>query len=173
MDHLAGVDCAEWVGRDQITACYTGGSDDTCYTRSTTCRDNDILSSLSGDYDVNQTRTSPTRRTSSPTPRHAHGAESTWQETNDNVYSNLADTSDWMRNSRLDLEYLIDSGVWTIVFDGDADYILNFEGVETMVATPPTTFSSEFNSTTWNFNGSGMTRTRPSATSQKDEGWEW
>lgn len=48
------------------------------------------------------------------------GAESDWSETNYDVYQNFADTGDWMRNSRPDLETVIDSGVRTIVFDGDA-----------------------------------------------------
>ena len=48
------------------------------------------------------------------------GAEASWQETNYDVYTNFGDTGDWMRNSRPDLEYVINSGVRTIVFDGDA-----------------------------------------------------
>lgn len=48
------------------------------------------------------------------------GAESQWQETNDDVYSNFADTGDWMRNSRPNLETVIDAGVRTIIYDGDA-----------------------------------------------------
>ena len=39
------------------------------------------------------------------------GAESTWQMTNTDVYSNFAATGDWMRNSRLDLEKVINAGV--------------------------------------------------------------
>lgn len=39
------------------------------------------------------------------------GAESNWQMTNNAVYSNFAATGDWMRNSRLDLEKVINAGV--------------------------------------------------------------
>ena len=39
------------------------------------------------------------------------GAESTWQQTNLNVYNNFAQTGDWMTNSRLDLQTVIDAGV--------------------------------------------------------------
>ena len=39
------------------------------------------------------------------------GSESTWQETNDDVYDNFADTGDWMLNSAPDLETVIDAGV--------------------------------------------------------------
>ncbi|KAH9915914.1 serine carboxypeptidase [Fomitopsis serialis] len=149
--------------KDQITACYNGGSDDTCSTAQYNCN-NDILSPLSGDYDVyyilaedpDAYPPDPTDFLNNATFQSQIGAEATWQETNTNVYSNFADTGDWMRNSRPDLEYVIDSGVRTIVFDGDADYILNFKGVEAMVAALQTDFSSEFNQlefTNWTVNG--------------------
>ncbi|KAG6861354.1 hypothetical protein C0995_001087 [Termitomyces sp. Mi166 len=60
------------------------------------------------------------------------GAETKWTETNTDVYSSFASTGDWMRNSRPALESVIDAGVRTIIFDGDADYILNYVGVEAM-----------------------------------------
>lgn len=53
--------------------------------------------------------------------------------TNTDVYSNFAATGDWMRTSKPDLENVINSGVRTLIFDGDADYILNFNGVEALV----------------------------------------
>ena len=61
------------------------------------------------------------------------GAQTTWQESNVNVYNNFATTGDWMRTSKPDLENVINSGVRTLIFDGDADYIVNFVGVEAMV----------------------------------------
>lgn len=61
------------------------------------------------------------------------GAEKTWEQTNTNVYSNFAATGDWMRSSVPDLEKVIDSGVRTLVYCGDADYILNYPGIEDMV----------------------------------------
>jgi len=44
------------------------------------------------------------------------GAESDWQETNDEVYNNFANTGDWMTNSRPDLETVINAGVraWSL-----------------------------------------------------------
>ena len=50
----------------------------------------------------------------------AVGAESAWAETSDAVYSNFARTGDWMTNSRPHLEAVIDAGVRTVVYDGDA-----------------------------------------------------
>ncbi|KAF7797109.1 hypothetical protein EIP86_008301 [Pleurotus ostreatoroseus] len=49
-----------------------------------------------------------------------------------------------MTNSRPHLETVIDAGVRTIVYDGDADYILNFNGVENMVNNLQTQFTTEF-----------------------------
>ncbi|KAG5635376.1 hypothetical protein DXG03_005396, partial [Asterophora parasitica] len=72
------------------------------------------------------------------------GAEATWQITNSNVYNNFAATGDWMRNSRPDLETVINAGVRTLVFDGDADYILNYNGVEALVDNLNTKFSATY-----------------------------
>jgi carboxypeptidase C (cathepsin A) len=63
------------------------------------------------------------------------GSQSTWVEGNDNVYAQFAATGDWMRSSLSDLEAVINSGVRTVIYDGDADYILNYIGVEDMVRT--------------------------------------
>ena len=65
------------------------------------------------------------------------GSQSTWGETNDNVYAQFAATGDWMRSSLSDLEVVIDSGVRTVIYDGDADFILNYVGVEAMVLPYP------------------------------------
>ncbi|PCH44797.1 hypothetical protein WOLCODRAFT_35815, partial [Wolfiporia cocos MD-104 SS10] len=74
-----------------------------------------------------------TANLSNATPRDIIGAESSWAETNYDGYYNFAQTEDWMRNLRPDLQTIIDSGVQTIIYDGNADYIFNFQGVEAMV----------------------------------------
>ena len=61
------------------------------------------------------------------------GSQSTWTQTNYEVYFQFAATGDWMRSSSPDLEMVINSGVRTVVYDGDADYICNYKGVEAMV----------------------------------------
>ena len=43
--------------------------------------------------------------------RNIIGAESTWVESNDDVYSNFASTGDWMHNSAPDLAAVVDAGV--------------------------------------------------------------
>jgi carboxypeptidase C (cathepsin A) len=58
------------------------------------------------------------------------------------VYNNFASTGDWMHNSAPALEKVINAGVRTIIYDGDADYILNFNGVEAMVDNLNTQFST-------------------------------
>jgi hypothetical protein len=61
------------------------------------------------------------------------GSQSTWVSGNDNVYAQFGATGDWMRSSLSDLEMVINSGVRTVIYDGDADYICNYMGVEAMV----------------------------------------
>ena len=64
------------------------------------------------------------------------GSQSTWVETNYGVYNNFALTGDWMRSSSSNLELVINAGVRTVIYDGDADYICNYMGVEAMVREP-------------------------------------
>ncbi|KAI0662827.1 serine carboxypeptidase [Cubamyces menziesii] len=137
--------------RDQITACYNTGNENTCSEAQSFCN-NDILSPLAGNYDVYYVLS----RNPDPYPPDLTnylnnkslmtkiGAESEWEETNDQVYENFAETGDWMHNSRPNLETVINAGVRTIVYDGDADYILNFHGVEAMVDALQTQFSAEY-----------------------------
>lgn len=61
------------------------------------------------------------------------GSQSTWTKSNGNVYAQFAATGDWMRSSSSDLEMVIDSGVRTVIYNGDADYICNYMGAEAMV----------------------------------------
>ncbi|KAJ3556291.1 hypothetical protein NM688_g2106 [Phlebia brevispora] len=137
--------------RDQIQSCYNTGSTSTCSKAQSFCND-DILSPLVGPYDVyfilarDPDPYPPDLSTylGNKTLMSVIGAESAWSETSDTVYDNFAKTGDWMTNSRPLLETVIDAGVRTIVFDGDADYILNFNGVEAMVNNLQTQFTTEF-----------------------------
>ncbi|KAI0694524.1 serine carboxypeptidase [Cytidiella melzeri] len=140
--------------RDQIQSCYTTGSTSTCSKAQSFCN-NDILSPLAGNYDVyfvlakNPDAYPPDLSTylGSSSLKTKIGAESDWQETSDQVYDNFASTGDWMTNSRPHLENVISAGVRTIVYVGDADYILNFNGVEAMVSNIQTTVTSSLNAT--------------------------
>jgi hypothetical protein len=50
------------------------------------------------------------------------------------VYHRFAAADDWLRTSRPDLEKVINEGVRTVIYDGDADFILNFDCVEATVS---------------------------------------
>ncbi|KAH8916134.1 serine carboxypeptidase [Atractiella rhizophila] len=134
--------------RDQIQSCYSTGSTSTCSRAQSYCNNN-ILSPLAGPYDVYFVLA----RDPDPYPPDFEnyidsiadtiGAESTWQESNSQVYSNFAATGDWMHNSRLALERVINAGVKTLVYCGDADFILNYPGIEAMVQNLNTTLTSQ------------------------------
>ncbi|KAJ7186345.1 Alpha/Beta hydrolase protein, partial [Mycena haematopus] len=138
----------------RITACNNGGSNSVCSAAQSYCNDN-ILSPLVGDYDVYYVPSGsddpypPDISSYLDSIQKKVGAEVTWQETNDDVYNNFAATGDWMRSSLPDLELVINSGVRVTIYDGDADYILNFNGVEAMIASLNTKFSTEFNQQTF------------------------
>ncbi|KAF9063318.1 serine carboxypeptidase [Rhodocollybia butyracea] len=136
--------------KEQITACNNNGSNKVCSAAQSFCNNN-ILSPLAGNFDVSSSvlATNP-----DPYPPDLTsylnkigteaGAESTWQETNINVYDNFAATGDWMRTSSPDLESVINAGIRVTIYDGDADYILNFNGVEAMTNSLETQFTSLF-----------------------------
>ncbi|KAK7045221.1 carboxypeptidase, partial [Favolaschia claudopus] len=136
--------------RDRIIACNNGGSNSVCSAAQSYCNNN-ILSPLAGNFDVYYVPSGsndpypPDISSYLASVRTKIGAEVTWQETNEQVYSNFAATGDWMRTSLPDLEIVINSGVRVLIYDGDADYILNFNGVEAMVASLNTKFSAQFN----------------------------
>jgi len=137
--------------KDQITSCYATNSTSTCSQAQSFCN-NKILSPLAGNYDVyyvlaqNPDPYPPdlTSYLTNQTLMSTIGAEATWEETSGTIYNNFAKTGDWMTNSRPFLETVIDAGVRTIVYDGDADYILNFNGVEAMVNNLQTQFTAEY-----------------------------
>jgi len=54
-----------------------------------------------------------------------------------------------MKTSRPHLEKVINAGVRTVVYAGDADYICNYQGVENMVDALRFTHSSQYASTAW------------------------
>nr|GAT47487.1 carboxypeptidase s1 [Mycena chlorophos] len=138
----------------RIVACNAGGSNTVCSNAQSTCNNN-ILSPLAGNWDVYYVLTEnpdpypPDLTSYLKTIETTVGAEVTWEETNDNVYDNFAATGDWMRSSLPDLELVINSGVRVLIYDGDADYILNFDGVEAMIASLNTSFSAQLNKQTF------------------------
>ncbi|KAJ3476797.1 hypothetical protein NLI96_g10906 [Meripilus lineatus] len=142
--------------QSQIQSCYSTGSTSTCSRAQSFCNNN-VLSPLAGNFDVyyvlaqNPDPYPPdiTSFLSSSSLKAKIGAESTWHETSETVYDNFASTGDWMTNSRPHLETVINAGVRTIIYDGDADYILNFNGVEAMVDALQTQFTSVYKQQTF------------------------
>jgi len=61
------------------------------------------------------------------------GAESKFVLASMDVFNNFAQTGDWMYSFVENLESVIDAGVPTIIFNGDADFVVNFPGAEKLV----------------------------------------
>ncbi|PPQ68463.1 hypothetical protein CVT24_005560 [Panaeolus cyanescens] len=137
-----------------ISACYNGGSNTTCTNAQFFCNNN-ILGPLAGQWDVYYVPTA----NPDPYPPNitdylasigaAAGADVAWQMTSPDVYDDFSFSGDWMRNSRPDLETVINSGVRTLIYDGDADFIVNYMGVEAMVDALDTQFSALYKQQSW------------------------
>ncbi|KAF7344245.1 Carboxypeptidase [Mycena venus] len=136
--------------KDQIVACNNGGNNSVCSEAQFICN-GEILNPLVGEFDVYYVPSGfddpypPEISSFLDSIQTKIGAEVTWQETNDEVYGNFSDNGDWMRSSLPHLEVVINSGVRVMIYDGDADYICNFMGVEAMIGNLKTNFSAEFN----------------------------
>ncbi|GAB1517195.1 hypothetical protein RhiTH_000239 [Rhizoctonia solani] len=140
----------------QIANCASTNSNSVCSSAQSYCNSR-VLSPLGGNYDVYDVRVKnpdpypydPTSLLSSSSFRSKIGALKSWTTTNTQVYSNFATTGDWMRNSRPDLEKVINAGVRTLILAGDADYICNYIGFELMVDALQTKFTSEYKQQKW------------------------
>ncbi|KAG9096623.1 hypothetical protein FS749_008101 [Ceratobasidium sp. UAMH 11750] len=141
----------------QIAKCNNGaGSNSDCSRAQSYCNSK-VLSPLSGSYDVYDVRVKnpdpypydPTNLLSSSSFKSKIGAQSGWRITNTQVYNNFAATGDWMRNSRPNLEKVVNAGVRVLLLDGDADYICNYMGFESMVDAMQTRFTSLYKQQQW------------------------
>ncbi|TFK75531.1 serine carboxypeptidase [Pluteus cervinus] len=146
----------------RITSCNNGGSNSVCSSAQSYCNSN-ILSPLIGNWDIYYVPSQdpdpypPDISTYLSDVSSEIGAESSWEMTNGNVYNNFASTGDWMRNSRPDLESVINAGVRTLIFNGDADFIVNYVGVEAMVDALNTQFTPTYKQQSWStFNVKGQ-----------------
>jgi len=111
-----------------------------CSTAQNWC-DLQILEPLAGNWDVYYVLTEnpdpyppalePYLQSSAVTSKI--GSQSTWAIVNNEVYFQFLATGDLTRSSRPNLEMVINSGVRTVIYDGDVDYICNYKGVEAMV----------------------------------------
>ncbi|KAN0107688.1 carboxypeptidase S1 [Russula decolorans] len=149
--------------RDQIIACNNVGSNAVCSAAQSFCNSG-ILYALPGIWDLYYVLTAnpdpyPPKLEpylNDPAVTSKIGSQTTWVETNFGVSNQFATTGDWIRSSSSNLELVINAGVRTVIYDGDADYICNYMGVEAMVASLKTVYSPLYalqNFSTYNVNG--------------------
>ncbi|CAE7108556.1 unnamed protein product [Rhizoctonia solani] len=141
---------------DQIDECNLNLNDTRCSMAQNYCNEN-MLALLVGDYDFYDARVKKpslypyniTKLLTNSSFVAQIGAGGNWTMTNYQVYGNFVTTGDWMKNSRLDLEKVINAGVRTLILVGDADFICNHIGVEAMVNALQTKFTSEYKKQNW------------------------
>lgn len=147
-----------WVSECQpmIQTCYSSGTNTNCKSAEAYCNTN-ILQALYGPWDPYYV---PTTSPDSYPAKASHllnktsfkkliGADGNYTAHSTKVSDNFLSTGDWMRNYRPDLEYIIDHGVRTLLFDGDADFVFNYIGFENMVDGLETSFQSQYASQQW------------------------
>ncbi|EJU02963.1 serine carboxypeptidase [Dacryopinax primogenitus] len=79
-----------------------------------------------------------------------------WTQSSKQVYNNFARAGDWMTNTAPYLENVINAGIRVTLYDGDADYICNYQGFQAVADALNTRYTSawtaeEFNS--WKVGG--------------------
>ncbi|KAH8831814.1 serine carboxypeptidase [Flagelloscypha sp. PMI_526] len=143
---------------DLIKSCNSIANDadsyEACHAACELCN-GEILYALAGDWDqyyVLQTKEDPgfpgdiTPRLTDPdllgkiNPQD--GVE--WVGLNLTVFYNFNKTCDWMRDKSSHLESVIDAGVRVAIYAGDADYIVNYMGIEKMVDALQMKFTDEW-----------------------------
>jgi len=109
---------------------------------------NGVLAPLAGNWDVYDVPTENPDPYPPPLDKYLNsqavapkiGSHAEWEESNPDAYNNFAVTGDLICNSLPDLEKVINAGVRTVIYDGDADYLVNYKVVGAMVHVhlPPT-----------------------------------
>jgi carboxypeptidase C (cathepsin A) len=134
----------------QIIACNNVKTDSVCL-RAQECFTENILASLAGIWDVYYV---PVKRTdpypplldnylNSPAVTSKIGSHAKWANVSLDIYINFNKTGDWARTAKLDLEKVINAGVRTVLYAGEADFICNYIGIEALVRVySPHTFST-------------------------------
>ncbi|KAL1949544.1 hypothetical protein VTO73DRAFT_8425 [Trametes versicolor] len=135
--------------RDEISNCYNTSNSQICATAQFDC-DAEVAHRLVGDQDedyilsgFDDTYPPDINAYANDTERKARiGAEGSFGEVNSGVL--FAFSGEWMQNSVPTLESVINEGVQTTLYVGDADYQLNYFGVEAMLDKMNTTVSDEW-----------------------------
>jgi hypothetical protein len=124
----------------QIVACNNGRTDAVCSAAQDFCN-TEIVVPLGGEWDFYYVPSRSPDPYPPPLDNYLHdpivtsriGAEVEWTEVSLTVYENFAKEGDWMRTSIHLLENVINAGVRVHLYNGDADFIVNFKGFEAMV----------------------------------------
>jgi len=146
---------------DLIKTCQSTLQAENCRQAQSFCN-RKILSPLTGNrdvYDVRQVDSNPYPPDLAPILNDVKwksmigvSPSLNWTESNEEVYTDFFGTGDWMFDSSKQLERVIEAGVQTLIYAGDADFIVNYQGVEALVSSLNTTASRSFSSqnfTTW------------------------
>ncbi|KAH8922642.1 alpha/beta-hydrolase, partial [Atractiella rhizophila] len=124
--------------KDQIQACYDGASAEDCAIAQFYCQ-NGIFTPLVGSQNpyfiphVAPDPFPPALDNYLKGIKDTIGAEEDWKQFNELVYGSFIATGDWMKNARPALEKVIDAGIKTLIYVGDADYLANYIGIERMI----------------------------------------
>ncbi|PFH53275.1 hypothetical protein AMATHDRAFT_137711 [Amanita thiersii Skay4041] len=123
--------------KNQIESCYHTNSSSVCSAATEYCNNN-ILFALGDEWNMYYVLA----KNPNPYPPDITGfldsiaarigAEKKFAQGSLEIVSNFMTSGDWMRNSRQDLETTIKAGVRTLIYVGDADYIVNYMGIEAM-----------------------------------------
>ncbi|KZS90861.1 serine carboxypeptidase [Sistotremastrum niveocremeum HHB9708] len=147
----------------QIQACYKTENQATCSEAQNFCNTymSDLYSGLNGRLNPYDIRTLYESQFQFPPPIDNFlkqpdlmtkiGAESMFTSLSTTVNQAFMMSGDWMLNNAPDLESVIldSSQVRVLIYDGDADFILNYVGVEAMVSNLKTKYTSKYNKLKW------------------------
>jgi carboxypeptidase C (cathepsin A) len=131
----------------QITACNNGGNNSVCAAAADFCNTNIFFSLAGTTWDPKYVLASapdtfpralePYLDNPEVASKIGGLASGRWRRSNFTICNNFSTTGDWMRTSRSDLENVINAGVRTVLHEGDADFYLNFLGLEALVRGSP------------------------------------
>ncbi|KAJ7635296.1 Alpha/Beta hydrolase protein [Roridomyces roridus] len=137
--------------QDQIVSWNNNGTDAVCSKAQSFCNGN-IISRLIGDHDEYYVLSGsddlypPDINSWLSSVQTQIGAEVTREMTNGDVYDNFALTGDWMRSKLPALDAVVDAGVRVMIYNGDADFIVNYQGIENMFPAMANKHAAPFNS---------------------------
>ncbi|KAI8457990.1 serine carboxypeptidase [Phakopsora pachyrhizi] len=139
--------------KDQLNECNTKNDDPICNRALTFC-DDKMMTNMSGGRDVYDVRSpSPpiyppnlTVILNEPRLKSQIGVpiNFNWSEGNDEVFGNFLTTGDGARSTVKELEEIVNAGIRTLIYAGDADFIVNYHGVESVINNLNTKFKDRF-----------------------------